>query len=1411
MVTLAASALGAVMLAAPIITAAGGVSFIDIASDDTSGITYHRVESPSDDILDTFKQGVLSLEQVIFMPANSRGAPGVAVFDYDGDGDQDIYVTNGPGAANSLYSNQHAQSGQVSFIDVATEVGAGLAGDDSTGVCYGDIDNDGDEDLLVLSVSGPNRLLENRDGHFVSLDIGPGLEGKGLHPSSCSMGDVNGDGLLDIAVANTFQDWNNRLPLMLLDQESAMETNQLFLNKGGLRFAEVSDSSGIASSRRITWAIAMIDYDMDGDTDIVMADDQGPRAPAKYGGADFGYLRIYQNDGTGHFTDITVKLGMDQFGAWMGLAFGDINADGNMDMFASNIGDYASIFTGPMLGFGQVIGEWASVWWLGDGKGGFTKGSIDALGATPFGWGNAMADYDNDGDTDIIMYGGLDVGIYQDGSNAGTILENDGSGRFSLDAAALASSVNHARKNERGLAVGDLDDDGFVDIVSVSNQNWPEAFPTPPYPVVPLGSVFDQGSIIWPTFSPIDSADPSKGFRWNGFEPTDGTLSIEMNSGNGNGWVKIRALGAAGLIPGGRVNRDGIGAIVRFRPEGGAAAMRPIMGGSSYASQHSLEGVFGLGGAEYGVVDVFWPGGVKNRLYGVSAHETVVFPEIPCSYDDSSMSRREYHRCVRTAIRGLVSAGVLDKHQAARFLTSARRAWVGRRHPVPEHDYESHERDGKDDEGRESEGDRGHQGRERLPKAGGRDGAQETGHHREHEREHGGSYTSGSGPDSPVRLHDIASRPDSGIDFQRGPSTNKAILDAFKSTGFVDFSDLAVRSQLPVKPRGSPGVALFDYDGDGDMDMYVTNGPGMPNALLENRLRQDGRLHFVDVALQAGVALTEDDSTGVCVGDTDNDGDPDLVVMNLAGHNRFLENLGDGRFADASLDAGFTADGRHPSSCTLGDVDNDGLLDLAVGNTFDNWDHRLPLMTFDNDALMEANQLFLNRGGNHFEDVSTGSGIDTPSRITWALALVDYDQDGDVDLVTADDQGAKAPAKYGGVDHGFVRIFRNDGSGHFTNVTAEVGTNRFGAWMGLSFGDFNRDGLLDIFATNTGYFITNFMRPILGFPIVLGEWASGWFLAQPDGRFVFPGVGDMVGTPFGWGTSTADYDNDADTDIIYHGGMDMGAFVDASNPGALLRNDGQAHFSRDAMALDGSVNHRRRTVQGMAVGDLNDDGFTDIVSVASETWPDFLPLAPYLPPSLLEGSPFDSTASIWPTFAPVDPTDFSKGMVATGMEPANGDLAVEINGGNGNHWVKIRARGSIGLVSGAKVNRDGIGAVIHFRPEGMLPVLHPVVAGSSYASQDSLTAVFGLEGRASGQVDIEWPGGVHNRLYGVRSGERVRFQEIPCDYRSKKMGRRAYRRCVGRSLAELVSHHTLTARESRRFYRSAMKAWSDVH
>ncbi len=151
---------------------------------------------------------------------------------------------------------------------------------------------------------------------------------------------------------------------------------------------------------------------------------------------------------------------------------------------------------------------------------------------------------------------------------------------------------------------------------------------------------------------------------------------MEINSAdNGNGWVEVQTLGTVGLTGEGIVNRDGIGAVVFFTPEGGQTAMEPILGGSSFISQNSLAANFGLGSETRGTVEVLWPGGVRNRLYNVEAGEKIYFPEIPVSFDDNDKSLREYVMEVRDALDQLVASEVLTPSDRSRFLFSAIKAF----------------------------------------------------------------------------------------------------------------------------------------------------------------------------------------------------------------------------------------------------------------------------------------------------------------------------------------------------------------------------------------------------------------------------------------------------------------------------------------------------------------------------------------------------------------------------------------------------------------------------------------------------------------------------------------------------------------------------------------------------------------
>ena len=654
----------------------GTATFHDVTAQHPALAGYARVPSATISVAEALRaQSPVTMADFIGNhPIKPHGAPGAALADFDGDGDLDLYVTNGPGAANSLFLNLLADSGSLGFVDGAAGAGVEATDQDSWGVCAGDIDNDGDQDLYVLGRGEPNRLYENLGGGvFVDVTAASGTGGGAFDSTTCSMADFDGDGLLDIVVANTF-DMASNLAIFVVPF-ALNQPNQLFVNQGGNVFSDESSSSGVGAALDITWAVAAVDLDQDGDADIVTANDNGAIPFASFGGVDRGFLRYLENDGTGLFTDRTAAVGLDAPGDWMGLAFADFDSSGTLDLFGSNSGDWFEDF----VGIPSPLGAHASRWFLQRADGTFADPGVGPLVATPFGWGAAALDYDGDGDSDVVFYGGLDAGPIVESSNPGTLLANDGAAGFTYDRAALApTGAAHALRDEHGLAVGDVDGDGFTDLVSVSAIDLP--LPSGGAPVGPLpfpqqfGSPFDGLPLFFPSWLP----GPNPGeLVWSGVDFPPGTVALELSSGNGNGTITVRTRGSVGEVTGAGVNRDGIGAVLRVTPHRGATAIRPVLGGSSYASRNALATVFGLGDAPKATVEVLWPGGVRNRLDGVRPGERLLFPEIPCSFDDPSFTPQGYAACVRGALDELIAAGTLAPGDRGRFLGSALRAFAG--------------------------------------------------------------------------------------------------------------------------------------------------------------------------------------------------------------------------------------------------------------------------------------------------------------------------------------------------------------------------------------------------------------------------------------------------------------------------------------------------------------------------------------------------------------------------------------------------------------------------------------------------------------------------------------------------------------------------------------------------------------
>jgi len=649
----------------------------------------------------------------------------------------------------------------------------------------------------------------------------------------------------------------------------------------------------------------------------------------------------------------------------------------------------------------------------------------------------------------------------------------------------------------------------------------------------------------------------------------------------------------------------------------------------------------------------------------------------------------------------------------------------------------------------------------------------------------------------------ITDDPAMGLDYRRSPSPRLAVIQDLMA------SELITQEQLlsaPFAPLGMSGTAIVDIDNDGDLDIYVSNGPGAYNSLFLNQLGRTGTLQFIDAGAQSGAGLFDQDSAAVCFADTDNDGDADLFVLGSGESNRFLENLGDGTFIDRTQHSGLGGGDFNSTGCSFGDINNDGLVDVVVGNMHDlNSTLSLFLVPF---LFAEPNQLYVNQGGNAFEDISQRSGIldhalmpPGAAGMTWAIAMVDYDLDGDADIITADDQGDVLRAVRGGTDVGFVHVFENLGDETFVDVSAEINMGVAGGFMGLSFADYNCDGHLDIFASNFGDW-ANFTGAFQN-PGELGVESSEWYLGGPDGVFDRPGVGDLVATPFGWGTVSVDYDNDADSDIIYHGGL-LSLLFEMSNAGVVLENqECSADFRYRPETLANSVDHGRRGARGVAAGDLDGNGFLDLVTTSEFVIPPEVPLLPF---PVNHGSPFDAQATWLPSIIPAEaPGTFTPGF--NGFEM--GDLAVELNTGNSNRFTEIRPRGMTGVLDEARVNRDGLGAVVRFTPDqgDAGTSMQIVTSGASHLSQSPLSAHFGLGDASTGTVDILWPGGVRNRLYRVRAGERLDVPEIPCDYSDPNLSHREYSRCVFGSVSRLVQQDVVDIRLGVRLLTSAWRAF----
>ena len=500
---------------------------------------------------------------------------GIAFVDYDNDGWLDIFVVNGSRLeaafppdevpVSRLYKNNR----DGTFTDVTVKAGVARTGW-GQGVCVGDYNNDGFEDILVTYWGGIALWRNNGDGTFTDVAQQAGLlpqpGGVNRWNTGCAFLDYDRDGHLDLFIANYIEFEQSRMPtpesgaciykgLKVACGPPGLPggKNLLYRNRGDGTFADVSKDAGILDTPG-TYGLGVVvsDFDNDGWPDIYVANDSAPSA-------------LYFNQHNGTFREMAIEAGAayspdGKSQAGMGVSAGDYDGDGLVDIVKTNFaGDTSSLYRN----LGQRIFEDMT----------FQSG----LGRNTrfLGWGAGFADFDNDGRLDIFLANGhvypevsdnlMEYGYKQ----RKVVYRNAGGGRFEDVSEAVGPGALE-RVAARGCAFGDFDNDGDIDVVVNCNNDVPQL--------------------------------------------------LRCDCLTGNNWIKVKTVGV-------RSNRSGIGTRVVCRTPDGLVQSSEVQSGGSYISQNDLRVHFGLGRSESCSLEVRWPSGIIDRLDSVRARSIVTIRE----------------------------------------------------------------------------------------------------------------------------------------------------------------------------------------------------------------------------------------------------------------------------------------------------------------------------------------------------------------------------------------------------------------------------------------------------------------------------------------------------------------------------------------------------------------------------------------------------------------------------------------------------------------------------------------------------------------------------------------------------------------------------------------------------------------
>ena len=835
---------------------------------------------------------------------------GVALGDYDGDGRSDIYLLR-PFLGSRLFRNL----GDFRFEDVTDGAGVEDGGAWGMGATFADLDNDGDLDLYVCGYDSPNRLYENRgDGTFVERAEESGLDFKGASVMM-AFADYDRDGDLDgylltnryipatggiIEASLKKKDGRLIIPDELSELVGIMikpdgrekvikvgQEDRLYRNNGDGTFTDVTGEAGIVG-RDMGLGVVWWDFDHDGWPDIYVSNDF------------YGPDRLYRNNGDGTFTDVIEKTVPHTPWFSMGTDVADINNDGLLDLFASDMAATshykAKANMGEMdeqswfLTSAQPPQYMANTVYLNSGTDRFFEVSrLLGVASTDWTWSVKFADFDNDGWADLFVTNGMTRSWFNSDMRAKLYtlggLSTEEGGRLYLEAPPLRES-NLVFRNlggsrfqspddtwglghigvSFGAATGDLDGDGDLDLVV------------------------------------------------NNFEET---VSVYRNHSSGGNRIKIRLIGTAS-------NRYGVGALVRLRTRSGSQ-VRYLTLARGFASADDPIVHFGLGEDEMvDEITVEWPSGRTQKLRSLASNRfyTITEPEI----STPGVEREEKLRRIFERIEDFAEVVHREKPYddfADQPLLPNKMSQLG-----PGLAWGDFDGDGIEEffVG----GGSGQAGR--LYQVHYADGDYKTSAGFSFEKdslsEDMGALFFDADSDGDLDLYVVSG----GVDRW---AFDKALGDRlYLNNGHGDFTE-ATKDALPKNSESGSCVTGGDFDRDGDLDLFIggryipRNYPLTPVSRL---LRNEGG-RFSDVTEELAPELGRTGLvTGALWSDADGDGWLDLLVTHEWGPIKLYRNV-DGRILeDATEEAGLSERLGWWNSIVGGDVDNDGDIDYAVTN-----------------------------------------------------------------------------------------------------------------------------------------------------------------------------------------------------------------------------------------------------------------------------------------------------------------------------------------------------------------------------------------------------------------------------------------------------------------------------------------------